>query len=623
MPILSLRGFCRGLLLAIALAGTVVSRAATIEVLEAQIALTDAATPPELSAQWSRIALPHEWEFAANGTQQIGIAWYRIALPVEVEPGAAYAVRVPRVGMHLTAFMNSQWIGGTETGAGSLAAGPRQPWLFTIPPGLMRGRDNTLHLRVAGVSSQRSGVSRVTVGPLAELRGNHERDFFLRVTLVQWLNAIVTMLAVFALYIWWRRPRERALLWFALAAALWVLSNYDNLGAPPLLPEPLWSALTAVALGWAVIAATLFANQLSAAPRALRTPLAAYALIGLGAALLYAQSQVSWPLMAWYVPLTLLGAYAVWLMFSAAHSRRSVSAWLILAAGIAVLALGVHDLLLLLGQLSFEDIPWMPYGIALLFVAVGAMLAERFVASLTEVEALNTTLEARVEQKHQELEASYALTRELETRNAQNEERQRLTRDVHDGLGGQLTSALAMAQRGGLDAPGMQQVLRDCIDDMRLLIDTLEPGEGDLVELLGNLRYRLEPRLAALGTRLLWKVGPVPPPATFSPRDNLQALRIVQEALNNAIKHGRPNVVSVSLGLAGPGHFTIAIEDDGANAAPVADPSLSGGKGLLNMQRRAEQIGASLSLEPLHPGMRVFLRFPGEKPHSSPMPDMQ
>ncbi|WP_275431263.1 hypothetical protein, partial [Klebsiella pneumoniae] len=76
--------------------------------------------------------------------------------------------------------------------------------------------------------------------------------------------------------------------------------------------------------------------------------------------------------------------------------------------------------------------------------------------------------------------------------------------DMHDGLGSSLVSTLRMVEHGHIDEADIAQLLKGCIDDLKLTIDSMEPVETDLLLLLGTLRFRLQPRLEATGIRLRW-----------------------------------------------------------------------------------------------------------------------
>ena len=88
------------------------------------------------------------------------------------------------------------------------------------------------------------------------------------------------------------------------------------------------------------------------------------------------------------------------------------------------------------------------------------------------------------------------------------QERARLLGDLHDGLGLHLNTALRQARQPGVQPAALVDTLQDCLDDLRLAIDSLDEQERDPLSLLGSLRYRMVPRFAALGLQLAWQVDP-------------------------------------------------------------------------------------------------------------------
>ena len=245
-------------------------------------------------------------------------------------------------------------------------------------------------------------------------------------------------------------------------------------------------------------------------------------------------------------------------------------------------------------------------------LGIGWLLTDRFIRTLAEVETLNRELEARVAEKSAALEANYSRLAQAEKLQALAEERQRLMRDMHDGVGGQLITALA-AIEGGRTAPAdVAEIVRECIDDLRLVIDSMEPIDHDVLALLGSLRYRLESRLNAAGIRLTWQVSELPPVPNLSPRNALHILRILQEALTNVLKHAGAGriVVKTELDASGKGAL-ISVADDGHGfSADNPTPARSGGRGIENMRRRAEAVGGSLAIRSGLDGTTVTLALP-------------
>ncbi|HEX5094175.1 MAG TPA: ATP-binding protein, partial [Burkholderiales bacterium] len=146
------------------------------------------------------------------------------------------------------------------------------------------------------------------------------------------------------------------------------------------------------------------------------------------------------------------------------------------------------------------------------------------------------------------------------------------------------------------------------VDDMRLAIDTLSPGREGLLEALGNLRYRLEPRFRAAGIALHFDRRDLPEQLDVAAEHGLQILRVLQESLTNVLKHARAREVRVSLSVTrDPARFVLAVADDGGGFDLA---STGAGRGLSGMRRRAAQIGANLDIASDARGTRVSLSYP-------------
>jgi signal transduction histidine kinase len=172
--------------------------------------------------------------------------------------------------------------------------------------------------------------------------------------------------------------------------------------------------------------------------------------------------------------------------------------------------------------------------------------------------------------------------------------------DMHDGLGSQLLSSLMLVERSGVEKEQMAQILRESIDDMRLAIDALTTEDVGLLSALGNLRFRMEPRLRAAGIQLVWDAHGLPEEIDVDRDAVLPILRIVQEALTNTLKHSQARKLSVSISVEEHERvdwLVLRIVDNGRGELRER----SGGRGLLNMRSRAGRIGAQLSIA-AHPG---------------------
>lgn len=189
------------------------------------------------------------------------------------------------------------------------------------------------------------------------------------------------------------------------------------------------------------------------------------------------------------------------------------------------------------------------------------------------------------------LESNHKL-REAERAQMLYQERQRLMQDMHDGLGSSLLSALRVVEKGRISSNEVAQILKECIDDLKLAIDSIEPVDQDLLLLLATLRFRTGTRLELSGIDLRWNVSTIPPLEWLDPTSSLHTLRILQEAFTNIIKHSGANEVTLSTHSTET-HVFVEIADNGCGFDPQNVPA-KGGRGLPNQLQRATAIGAEI-----------------------------
>ena len=204
-------------------------------------------------------------------------------------------------------------------------------------------------------------------------------------------------------------------------------------------------------------------------------------------------------------------------------------------------------------------------------------------------------------------EREIAKAREAEKLIALQEERERLLADMHDGLGSQLAIARLRAERGTMSQEQMVDALVAMLADLHLVVDTLRDPEGSLANALVDFRLRCDRRLASTNARLDWDISLAHAPQ-LPPTTRLHVLRIVQEALTNALRHGHGGHVNISASFEPGDGFVIAVRDKGVDLPAEIVP----GRGLYNMKRRAREIGAELTIANRvpPPGVEVVLRLP-------------
>jgi two-component system, NarL family, sensor histidine kinase UhpB len=185
-------------------------------------------------------------------------------------------------------------------------------------------------------------------------------------------------------------------------------------------------------------------------------------------------------------------------------------------------------------------------------------------------------------------------------------ERQRLMFDMHDGVGGRLAALLLAVRRNRVARPEIESHLAGALEELRLIIDSLDSKEANLSIGLANLREQLESSLQAAGIRLEWRNDLPLDRAEMQPATVVQVLRIVQEAVTNAIKHAGSDRLELAAQVddTQPASIAIRIRDYGVGM----HESAGSGHGVTSMQSRARAIGATLTIQPATPGTQLLLQ---------------
>lgn len=188
--------------------------------------------------------------------------------------------------------------------------------------------------------------------------------------------------------------------------------------------------------------------------------------------------------------------------------------------------------------------------------------------------------------------------------NAVEREKQRISQDLHDELGQQITaiSLLLEGARAQPDTAGRGAIdrsialLKDAHAGIRAIVRGLQPvasGPGGLRDALRTLAQQED----TIGRVKVHFECPEDVPVE-STTVALQLFRIAQEALNNAVKHADARLIVISLQRRGS-ELTLRVRDNGRGVAPAAAPG--SGVGLRIMRFRAESIGAHFEFAALHP----------------------
>lgn len=190
--------------------------------------------------------------------------------------------------------------------------------------------------------------------------------------------------------------------------------------------------------------------------------------------------------------------------------------------------------------------------------------------------------------------------------NEREEERVRLRRDLHDGLGPSLAAiglGLRQLQQRAGEGDGVRELadeVQRAVSEVRRICDGLRPASLNELGLAGALTESIEP-LQLFGPRITLSVDDLP---TLAPAVEVAAFRIVMEAVTNAVKHAGAELVQVHVGY--DNGVSLHVSDDGRGLAEDRVP----GVGLHGMSERADEVGGRFTVGAAAPGTAVHAWLP-------------
>ena len=564
---------------------------AGIELGEAEFAATGEMRLPPAGTIWEPVTLPDSWRKKTRDRSRLG--WYRAGFDLADPAQAPQAIYIPRITNNVAVFIN-----GVPFGASGNLEKRELSWnlaqMFVVPPQLLKAGRNEILIRLHPDGMQRAGLSRIHIGDEMRMRELFERRILYQSTAPQFIATLLLLTAILSAALWASRRQETvfgffALLCLATIARLWHTFTRDIDSWGWLLAGP--------SISWMIAFQTYFVLRFcgQTSPRFERI----VAILAVTATALLMLPASSGVVVAVFVANPLISLVMLVILGRALTRVPKLENLALLAAIVINFLLAMHDLLNYQELLDFDTLYVLPLGGPLLLFAVAILLIRRFVDVLQQHEALNAELASRVRERERELAQSYERLRALDQQRTTAEERQRLMRDMHDGIGSHLMSTLALARVCSLSQHQLEETLADCIDELKLTIDSLEPVESDLLVVLGNLRYRLEPRLKAAGISLEWAVSDLPPLTYLDPENVRSVLRIVQEAFTNTLKHAHAKRITLSTGVDyANARVFVRITDDGVGLAH----GKTAGRGLDNMRIRAAKLHGEVEFVPFKGG---------------------
>lgn len=543
------------------------------------------------------VSLPDNWRSSRPGFD--GDAWYAVPLDEALRatgsggPERDLVLIVPRV-----ADIGEFWLNGERLDLGTGKGFTRNRTLWVpLRAHNLKPSGNVMHVRVSGDADSRGGLSQMTLGPQRAVQPRYEVRNFLQ-TLAPSMLLFAVPICLFGAVPLWLKTRRYIDLLFVLLCLSWlpraVVMLAPSAGAPG--PGGLLFAMASTFISNTLMVQLLLEHSRwtgASWKRYLRVLYAAIILSMLAGVAIYAMGELRpaiagalhWPYFALTIVAVIAQARQAW----RTRTRSDVFMALTLVVWWAAV---LQDLAIPADVAPFDAFFMAPVAALMVLATLVARTLQGL--ALTRGSA------------DQEINRAVAGERQA----VLAAERTRLLHDLHDGMGSQLITALRMTRRDEVPREEVARVIEDSLEDMRLIIDSLDLEEPDLLQLLAGLRYRMEPRLRSIGVALVWDVEPLPQLDYLSPESGLAIVRIVQEAVNNALRHGHARTITVRARPLEDG-VELAIGDDGCGFDASAERAGSSRqRGLGTMRTRAQKLGGTLQVDSGGQGTTVRLSLP-------------
>lgn len=316
------------------------------------------------------------------------------------------------------------------------------------------------------------------------------------------------------------------------------------------------------------------------------------------------------------VPLLLIGMTGVAVRSLYTKNPENEGKLLVLAVAISVWILSICNGLL--GRFGLIDISvTLPViSILFLFFIIGYIFSEDIVATRNKLRTKNVEISAALAAQSRRLEVEFNQSAILRERDLLARSYERISNDLHDGVLTYLFTINTLADKQGvIDARKIQNLSQFCLNEIRIILSSGVTGSAPLIMTLANLRHNIFDTLQELGIETHWNVkGLVDLPPTDL-RFNLDIVRVIQEAIHNAVERSKCTSLSVFAETKANNVISFCIINEGGTPLTKSNGT---GFGLRSMELRVNRLGGQFSISPSRTGAK--LEFDVPLPTSEPEP---
>jgi signal transduction histidine kinase len=561
---------------------------------------------PDQNAIWHSTVLPFmsttpERELWQQAISQ-GYIWFRFALD-QPEDITNLSILFWRYNLSMQVYFNGIEIASNGVRQNRLTTAWNRPLLANIRTDRWQPGQNELLVRLA-VTAWGGNLAPILLGNHDELQDLQERRLFMQVELNRILLAFALTIGLFTLGLWLLRRTDTVYLWFSGICLTWALGSSHTVIYYNPLPYDIWLPMVHIAIDACIFCLYGFIGRLAGIRKARREAIFLTWIVS--AALIH---LVSPPAYFWYtaylshlIGMLVLAAIIVRVTTVAIKEKQS-EAIVLAAAILAQIVLFIFNAF----QMFFDNgsgwdgtLVYAHFGIPVLLFVFAAALLRRFTQALATAESLNRELEQKIELSRQIIKQSFEERRNLELRQAAEQERQKIYRDLHDDVGSRL---LSMIHTNTDQQVG--EMARATLESLRHAVSRANTPDQPLVQLLSDIREESDLRLHGSGHAVEWTEPAVLPDILLPALVAFNLNRIMKELVSNIIRHAKAGLVKIQVSF-NDGTLLLIVSDNGCGF----EPSDESGNGLRNMRSRATEIGAGIVWLSSPSGTRTQITLP-------------
>ncbi len=482
-----------------------------------------------------------------------------------------------------------------------------RPILITIPKHLL-ATDTGTPIQVTQHGHLRGWfIAPMLAGSLQELRPLYETYTFISQTLSISINGICALAGLFLALIGWR-TQNNTYRYSGYGALTWAL--LFSLALTPEIPTDSWHSWRLLTYGCTgLLIYTICRFMLSLFGHTIK-PAGQWSLLLVTQSgwLLFALlgTDIESALDIYWTGLN-VGLYiglSAWVIGTALKQGRHRQVWPIALHWAITAFLALHDYSLQAGLLPISA-PQNTRELWYTFLAQPIYLTHLALPAFV-IMAMWLLANEHLLQHRQQIQHHQALA----------QQRQRMVSDIHDGVGARINLLIwRLRSHSPPTVNDIEADLHRCMDELRFAIHPENSGAATLGKLLQELCTRLQPACQKQGIELTHNVAAELPHGLDS-NHALQAYKILQESLNNALKHSRATQIHIDLQTHPDQSLHLSLTDNGQgipdwdNTQQKQIPSRPLSLGLKSLHNRALQMGGQLHIQSQSHGTTVTLTAP-------------